>query len=157
MAHLKALLETDLPIDIKEQLISLYLDELTFDLSALDDQRDSSITLQKKCTLLYLLALLGRSDAHLSRQLLEQLTVPLLQKVTFASRFPIQEKYFACLYFNLLLQVKEARAADMFDDETIDLQLKTRVFQYAFSGLSSKLEIISRLSSLVLAEYKVLY
>ena len=45
----------------------------------------------------------------------------------------------------------------MFDDEVIDLQLKTRVFQYAFSGLSSKLEIISRLSSLILDEYKLLY
>ena len=45
----------------------------------------------------------------------------------------------------------------MFDDQVIDLQLKTRVFQYAFSGLSSKLEIISRLSSLILDEYKILY
>ena len=59
---------------------------------------------------------------------MEQLTVPLLQKVTFATRFPIQEKFFACLYFSLLLQVREARAAEMFDDEVIDLQLKTRVF-----------------------------
>lgn len=38
----------------------------------------------------------------------------------------------------------------MFNDITIDLQLKTRVFQFAFSGLSSKLEIVSRLSSLVI-------
>jgi len=45
----------------------------------------------------------------------------------------------------------------MFNDVTIDLQLKTRVFQYAFSGLSSKLEIVSRLSSLVIDEFKQLY
>ena len=53
--------------------------------------------------------------------MLESLTVPLLQKVTFATRFPIQERYFACLYFCLLVQVREARAAEMFDDEVIDL------------------------------------
>ena len=45
----------------------------------------------------------------------------------------------------------------MFEDELIDLQLKTRIFQFAFSGLSSKLEIISRLSSLILSEYKQVY
>ena len=45
----------------------------------------------------------------------------------------------------------------MFNDITIDLQLKTRVFQFAFSGLSSKLEIVSRLSLLVIEEFKQLY
>lgn len=35
--------------------------------------------------------------------------------------------------------------------------MKTRVFQYAFSGLSSKLEVIARLSALTLNEYKNLY
>lgn len=45
----------------------------------------------------------------------------------------------------------------MFNDVTIDLQLKTRVFQFAFSGLSSKLEIVSRLSSLIIDQFKALY
>ena len=45
----------------------------------------------------------------------------------------------------------------MFNDEIIDLSMKTRIFQFAFSGLSSKLEVISRLSSLILDEYKLLY
>ena len=88
---------------MKEHLVDLYLDELTHDLAALSDNRkESSVILQKKCTMLYLLASLCRNDANLSRQLLEQVTVPLLSKVTFATRFPIQEKYFACLYYSLL-------------------------------------------------------
>lgn len=79
-------------------------------------QKESSVLLQKKCNLLYLLALLSQNDAEMSRTLLEQVTMPLLQKVTFETRFPIQEKYFACLYYNLLVQVREARTADMFND-----------------------------------------
>ena len=64
----------------------------------------------------------------MSRQILTEVTVPLLAKVTFITRFPIQEKYFACLYYGLLCQVKAARAAGMFNDEIIDVQLKTRIF-----------------------------
>ena len=67
---MRALIEEDLPAEIKEHLVSLYLDELIFDLVALDDSKDSSVILQKKCTLLYLLASLGKNDPNLSRQLL---------------------------------------------------------------------------------------
>lgn len=98
MVQLLALIEEDLPTEVKQSLTWLFLDEL----DELSEARDSSVSLQKKCTLLYLLACLSKNDAEISRQLLEQVTVPLLAKVTFATRFPIQEKYFACLYLGLL-------------------------------------------------------
>lgn len=129
MQHLGKLLESELPTKIKLNLIQLYQDELIFDLRATNESvKESSQNLQKKCTLLYLLASLCQGDSDSSLQLLEEVTIPLLQLVTFATRFPIQEKYFACLYLGLLAQVREARVAGHFDDEVIDLQLKTRVF-----------------------------
>ena len=67
MNQMRSLFEEDLPLEVKEQLVSLYLDELTYDLGALEDRKEQSVTLQKKCSLLYLLALLGRNDADLSR------------------------------------------------------------------------------------------
>lgn len=78
MVQMKALIEEDLPTEVKEHLVTLYLDELTFDLRALEDLKESSVVLQKKCALLYLLASMGKNNPSLSRQLLEQLTVPLL-------------------------------------------------------------------------------
>ena len=39
--------------------------------------------------------------------------------------------------------------------ELIDVATKTKIFQFAFSGLSSKLEIVARLSILVIEELKM--
>ena len=76
----------------------MYEDEL----NDLMDARDSSLILQKKCALLFLLTHLTVDDVDFCLYLLQQVTISMLEKVNFETRFPIQEKYFACLY-NLLL------------------------------------------------------
>ena len=79
MQHLGKLLESELPTKIKLNLIQLYQDELIFDLRATNESvKESSHNLQKKCTLLYLLASLCQGDSDSSLQLLEEVTIPLL-------------------------------------------------------------------------------
>lgn len=70
MLQLKALIEEDLPSEVRQSLIFLYIEELA-ELTTVDDQKETSLILQKKCTLLFLLACLAMNDANLSRQLLD--------------------------------------------------------------------------------------
>jgi len=67
-----------------------------------------------------------------------------LLQVTFQCKYPIQEKYYACLFFGLLKLVKKI------DFLQIDIQSRTRVFTVVLSGLSSKLEIVACLSQLII-------
>jgi hypothetical protein len=77
---------------------------------------------------------------------LEEVTLPLLLKVDFQCKFQIQEKYYACLFYNLQQQIRKSDLA------TLDIQTKTRIFTLTLSGLSSKLSIVSCLCSLSLRE-----
>lgn len=55
------------------------------------------------------------------------------------------------LYLDLL---KQARLLQV---DELDLNTKTRVFSLAFSGLSSKLEIVAHLSTLILKQFMSVY
>jgi len=66
MLQLKALIEEDLPSEVKHSLSFLYMEELA-DITMADERKETSLVLQKKCTLLFLLACLARNDATLSR------------------------------------------------------------------------------------------
>ena len=67
MRELVHLVETDLSEEVKLQLVALYQEELLNDLP----EKENSVILQKKCTLLYLLALLSSKDADLCRVMLD--------------------------------------------------------------------------------------
>ena len=67
MRELVHLVETDLAEDVKLQLVALYQEELLNVLT----EKENSMVLQKKCTLLYLLALLCSKDADLCRTMLD--------------------------------------------------------------------------------------
>ena len=107
-------------------------------------EKDTSAVLQHKCTLLYLLA-------HLNQYWpLEETTLPCLLGVSFECKFPIQEKYYACLYLNLWRQLQLVK-----DMQSVETQTKTRIFFFGMAGLSSKLQILSTLSRLVLDELQI--
>lgn len=76
----------------------------------------------------------------------------MLSKINFVTRFPIQQKYYATLYEALYRQVKVLIQYDekAFSGSDLDQSSRTKIFTYAFSGLSCRLEIVSRISALIL-------
>lgn len=58
--------------------------------------KDTSASLQHKCALMYLIAHIDQPTT------LEEMTLPYLLDIGFDCKFQIQEKYYGCLYLNLL-------------------------------------------------------
>ena len=87
-----------LPLALRHDLVLIFTDELDDILER--TKKDSSQSLQLKCTLLYMLALLSSEEDEICLTLLG-VTLPLLQDMTFITRFPIHEKYHSVLYFCL--------------------------------------------------------
>ena len=65
--------------------------------------------------------------------------------ITFEVRFPIQERYYACLY-SVLVNV----TAQMENIQSLPMSTKVNLFTFMFSGLSSGFEILQVLSSQIL-------
>jgi hypothetical protein len=84
-----------LPEDVKVGLCYLYTESFK-DLPS----KEVSAVLQQKCAYLYLIACLDQPSS------MHELILPLLSLVTFETKYPIQEKYYACLYYNLYLSTK---------------------------------------------------
>lgn len=98
MQEFVRLLQYDIPLQLRHDLILLYTDDLEEAKSA---ARETSSSLSTKCQLLYLLSLLSSPDDEICITLLTTITLPLLQDVTFQARFPIHEKYHSVLYLML--------------------------------------------------------
>lgn len=141
MVELELLLQEALPKEVRVYICDLYCRELNETVT----MKETSSILQQRCTLLYLLGNL--SAQPVCQHLLTSVTLPMLDEtVSFENRFPIQEKYYACLYACLLRQFPDIRS--------MDVSIKTRVFNYAFSGLSCRLEIVQKMSWLILDQLK---
>jgi hypothetical protein len=81
-----------------------------------------------------------------------------LDDLDFKVKYPIQERYYAMLYYTLWrlikkdIDVKRGSSAS-----SLQLQYTTKLFIYAFGGLSSSLEIVSKIASLILEVYQKQY
>ena len=109
--------------------------------------------LQLKCKHLFVLSLSLGNHAHLSNADLPSVVRRIVELVDlfaqyhnsldFEIRFPIQERFYACL-FHLLERCTAQREA--FQIETYPMQLKVSIFTHMFSGLSSGFKILTTLS-----------
>ena len=105
------LLQHDIPLQLRHDLILLYTDDLE---EAKSVSKETSLTLSSKCQLLYLLSLLSSPDDEICVTLLTTVTLPLLQDVTFQARFPIHEKYHSVLYLMLRQHVIQIVGAGLY-------------------------------------------
>ena len=123
MSEFTKLLQTAMPLGLRHDLVMLYSDELE---EANMVTKETSQSLQLKCTLLYLLGLLSVPDEGLSHSLMKTITLPLMQSLSFQSRFPIHEKYHSVLYLCLYWQLQQVSSSEQY--ENLEAGVKTRVF-----------------------------
>lgn len=105
--------------------------------------------MQDKCRTLFLLS-------HIQEQRLTFIDTLLaaLDKLDFSVKYPIQERYYTLLFYSLL---KALKTLNLKKGADLNLHSLSKVFLYAFAGLSSKLEIIQKVCSLILDMFKTQY
>jgi hypothetical protein len=119
-------------------------------------QKESSKVLQEKCRILYVLAHIRKTREE-SLQIVELLLLK-LDDLDFKVKYPIQERYYAMLYYTLWRLIKkEIDVKRGSSASSLQLQYTTKLFIYAFGGLSSSLEIVSKIASLILEVYQKQY
>ena len=98
-----------------------------------------------------------RKTREESLQIVELLLLK-LDDLDFKVKYPIQERYYAMIYFTLWMLIKkdiDVRRGS--STSSLQLQYTTKLFIYAFGGLSSSLEIVSKIASLILDVYQKQY
>lgn len=74
--------------------------------------------------------------------------VPLICEITFEAKFMIHEKYYACLYLNVLRYLPR-----LFREElSKDIQMKTKLVSLIVAGLASKMPIVKCICALCISE-----
>ena len=93
-----------LPLQCRTTLDLLWQEELGLVI------QKTSAGLQQQCTLLYLIAYLDVPHSFTDS------IVPLICEITFEAKFMIHEKYYACLYLNVLRYLPRLLREDLSKD-----------------------------------------
>jgi hypothetical protein len=96
------------------------------------DHPDTSATLQERCRTLFLLS-------HIQPEGFIENVVSSLDRLDFSVKYPIQERYYAMLFYTLFGSLERV---DLRKGKDLELYLLSKVFLYSFAGLSSALEIV---------------
>ncbi|CDW82380.1 UNKNOWN [Stylonychia lemnae] len=138
------------PDSYKIEMFEILIQELKNMDERTQNRQKTSADLQQKCQILYILAYITPRQKQL--MLLQYLIDQMELQIDANIKYPIQERYYAMMYLCLYFISQRLQIRNM-----PQLQLKNKLFAYAFSGISSNIEIINRVSFNILQNFMSSY